>query len=485
MKRLSFSMDKYLAAAVLMAVYLIWVLVYGSVDTWSMVPSAAIVLLSWVGIFELAGTLCLWRYKTGKWFSLFSLFLMFFAAFNFGQCFLWALNIHGFRGEIGAYSVYGTVLNDDGLIIRGQLAFIIALPALNCGAILAWRRGDSRAARRSGGTLDTYADRDLRTLFITSLVISAVVVPGTLLAVMRRLILRRSFSYHDLYYGNVTSEGFLTNISNTLFLSALLGMLIGGRYKKPVRRVVYAIFLAYAVITLLTGDRGEWVNKLLVLVWADRYFGNRHSRQKTALYAALAVILVPLVSAIVSVRNTGFSIQGFTQGLKPIEYSFLSMLAEFGNTMRVTMIVIRDNTVFPYGNSYLMSIPTVFGTNLAYRLFGIEYKQLHTWFSADYLRISTGADFSIIAEAILNYDIYVMPLIMILLGMVILRLSAMPYRQYRNPLYACIAISIMNTVFKCVRSTMWYGLNKIAYIIIFMTGVFYCVRLVENTRKRD
>ncbi|MGX8705098.1 MAG: O-antigen polysaccharide polymerase Wzy [bacterium] len=478
-------MDKYLAVAVLMAFYPIWLLAYSSVDTWKIEPAAAIILLSWVGIFELAGAFCLWRRKTGKWFSLFSLFLMFFAAFNFGQCFLWALNIHGFRGEIGAYSVYGTVLNDDGLILRGQLAFIIALPALNCGAILAWHRRDSRAARRMGGAIDTYADRDLRTLFIASLLISVVVVPGTLLDVAQRLILRRRFSYHDLYYGNIASSNFLTNISNTLFLSALLGMLIGGRYKKPVRRVVYAIFLVYAVITLLTGDRGEWVNKLLVLVWADRYFGNRHSRQKTALYAVLSVILVPLVSAIVSVRNTGFSIQGFTQGLRPIEYSFLSMLAEFGNTMRVTMIVIRDNTVSPYGNTYLMSILTVFGTNLANRLFGIEYKQLHTWFSADYLRISSGADFSIIAEAILNHGVYVMPLVMLLLGMAILRLSAMPYRQYRNPLYACIAISIMNTVFKCVRSTMWYGLNKIVFIVICMTGMFYCVRLVENTRKRN
>ena len=58
--------------------------------------------------------------------------------------------------------------------------------------------------------------------------------------------------------------------------------------------------------------------------------------------------------------------------------------------------------IWPYYNSYMLSILTMLTTKIA-TILDIPFGFIGSWFSQEYLKISYGAGFSIIAEAVMNY----------------------------------------------------------------------------------
>ena len=397
---------------------------------------------------------------------------------------LWAVGIHS-DSEIGQKLVFNTLNAQNITILQSQLLFIICFITLNCGALLAWNRKQNVHLTPIRNEKNAN-DIRYRALFYTSLILSIVVVPVTLYNSFHILNLSMIYGYSSLYNGVAQSMlfGNMVNILLQLFFPCLLGLLIGSRYDKWCRIVVYGIFLIFAVTRLLSGDRGEWVNLLVFLFLAEYYFYKKYSGRALIVFTIFGIFALIIIDSVVSMRNTGLSWDGFVSALTDVDSNpIVSMLLEFGHSMGISMLLIAYDITFPYGNSYLMSIPTLMGTGLFNRIFGMDYVQIHTWFPK-YLGISYGTDFSMIGEAILNCGVYVAPFVILLEGFIIAKIAVLPYRKNIGPLGLCLSLSIMAYTVKIARSTVWLVSMNIIYMIIFSVSYYVVMCLLTSKKKK-
>ncbi|WP_099190599.1 O-antigen polysaccharide polymerase Wzy [Tepidibacter mesophilus] len=458
------------------SVYSLYALLIG-VNSYTNRHTYIITLLSWIGIISYISLIITWEKVTGKLFTLYNIFMTFFMVFNFGQCLLWAFNIH-VEGEIGTISLFGKTPISDIDIIHAQLLYIVCFFTLNCGAIIAYKiRGEE-------GSIDDNNSYRHNKLYITSVILSIIVIPITYYIAIYNLKLSQVAGYRSLYYGEYANRyGPILNILSTLFLPCLLGLLLGSRYRRSVRKFVYGIFGGYAIVTLLCGDRGEWIMKLLVLLWAEHKFYRKKLIKDVLKFGIVGYIGVHIMNAIVSLRNIGLSMSNFMSQLFSTDVSpIVSLLKEFGNSMTINIVIMENIVRFPYGNSYLMSILTMPTTGLV-KIFGVNYVQLNTWFSGTYLGISYGIDFTIIAEAVLNHGKYIAPLVILIIGFIVSKIDLACGTTYnKNPLKTCLMITAMAYIFKWPRTTTWYVLNSCFYSMTIFISL-YCILPIKRRNR--
>ena len=419
-RSLKVESHKFFAVVGMLFSYLFWLLIYNRFETSNSISESHITVASWIGIFLVVFFVLVWKNLTGKIFTPFNIFLAFFAVFNFGQCFLWAFGIHTDQ-EIGKKLVYHSIAADNNLIFRAQLLFLMCFITVNCGALLIWSRKQTVDIQPLRDNASVQADRRFRYLYVTALLLSIVVFPVTLLSTFQRFSLARVYGYHSLYYG--VASGFLNNtivnILGTLFFPCMLGLLIGSQYNKRVRFVVYSVFIVYAVLMLLCGDRGEWINLLAFLAWAEYSYYKKYKNKTVIAVAIIGFFSLSVMNAIVSLRNVGLSWDTFVSELTAAENNVVvDLLTEFGKSMGICIILLKTKVQYPYGNSFFLSVPTMFSTGLYNGIFDAEVVQLNTWFP-DYLGLNYGTDFSIIGEAVLNYGAYVAPVVLLVEGIII------------------------------------------------------------------
>lgn len=464
--------------------YLCWILAYSECEIRGSATAEQVTAVSVAGTLIVIIYILIWKKMTGRLFTPYIVFLAFFTAFNFGQCLLWAVGIHTDQ-EMGEKLVYSTLDADYHVILKSQLIFIICYITLNCGAMLMWsnkRTTQIQPIRRS----DTGNDPRYQYLFYASLVLSLAAIPISLYNAFYKFRLTQIYGYSSLYNGeaNALVQNTAMNILSTLFFPCLLGLLIGSRFHKWVRRVVYGVFAVFAGITLLGGDRGEWINMFVFLFWAEYYLYKKRSGKVLALVAVVGILSLSIMNAIVSMRNTGLSWEGFMTALTAEDANpIVSLLTEFGQSMGISILLLAYQVECPYGNTYLMSIPTIFGTGLGNKLLGTSYVQLHTWFP-DYLGISYGTDFSIIAEAMLNCGVYLAPLMLLVMGMIIAKVSQLPFRRNIGPLGLCLSLSVMVHIIKIARSTFWLVLNGMVYTVLVFCGMYLVMKLLLDSSMR-
>lgn len=475
-KNIALEKHKLISIVFAFFFYFLWLAIYKTYENRNIVSDNEIVFLSWFGIIVCICAILIWKKLTGKYFTLFNIFLAFFSVFNFGQCFLWAVGVHSSK-EIGKKLLFGVVSCDNLLIAKAQLLFIICFIMINAAALFIW----SKRNKRDIIILNNYQNTEkFDCLYITSIILSILVIPLTLYKTFNTFIMGQLYSYHDLYYGDISStiNNSLINILRSLFLPCLFGLLIGSKYKKSVRIFVYCIYAIFSLISLLTGDRGEWINGLIILFWADTVFFKKRNPRKMFLWMIIAFLSLYLMNAIVSLRNIGLSWKGFTQALFAIDSNpIVSLLIEFGNSMSISIILIKNNVVCPYGNTYFMSLLTMFSTALGNQIFGLDYTQLHTWFPMEYLQIRSGTDFSMIGEAILNFGVYLAPVVIFIMGLVIAKIANFPYEKKESPLKLCLFLSAFSFIVKIARSTVWLVLNSICWSVVIFIVAYYFIQM--------
>lgn len=467
---------KFQAVVLTALVYIIWLCVYLWCEGRDTVSSTEITAVSILGTVIVAAYVLVWWKIKGQLFNLMNVFLAFFVVFNFGQCLLWTVGIHT-ENEIGVKKVFHTLAADNLMILKAQLVFIICFVTFNCGALLMWnpkRCAHVEPLRNS----ENKQDERCCYLFYTALVLSVVVIPTSLGNAIYKLVMSQTYGYGELYNGEAAElvSNSVIEIITSLFAPCMFGLLIGSNYNKRVRLAVYGVFAVFAVVTLLGGDRGEWINIFVILFWAEYVFYKKRNWKTLAVALLACVIVLPVMNAIVSMRNTGISWEGFTNALTAKNSNpFVSLLIEFGQSMGISMLVIAYSITSPYGNTYLMSIPTAFSTGVYNRLFGADYVQIHSWFP-DYLGISYGTDFSIIGEAILNYGVYAAPVVLLVEGVVIGRIIQIPYRRDKSPLELCLCLTAMVRIIKLPRSTLWLMLNGVIYAVVVVGVLYFAIR---------
>lgn len=382
-----------------------------------------IYVLNWVGIAIMLYTYVSWYILTKEWFCPYNIFMIFFFIFNYGQCIMWAFNIH-IPGEIGARQIYyGHWIPTIEDIIRAQVFTCICMFMFHVGAILCYKPSTRKKCIELESKKKKYnVDSINRAMFYIGILMGIITIPMTIYRAYTFLSVALKYGYKALYYSNHISQGGMMMIIEIFFFPSIVCLLIGGRYKINIRYMVYSIFGTYMLLNIMAGDRGSWLYKLIILIWLHNKYVKKISLKQAIRLGVAGIVGLYLLNIIISFRNIGLSniqfkdiIEAVSLESSPIVDSFFEM----GGTMAVITTLLRDGVgIWTYGNTYLATILGSISTRVL-SLLGIEFILIDNWFSQDYLGVSWGAGFSMIGEAFLNGGGYFTPIILVVLGFMI------------------------------------------------------------------
>lgn len=465
----------------------IWLITYVLFENISIIDDSAVFLLSWIGIIEFLLCMWLWRRSCGRFFSPFSIFLCFITVFNFGQCFLWAFEIH--HGIGVDTTIFRSISVDSRLVAKAQLMYLLCAACLTCCALFSRSsrlKYPFQARKQSDGE---YALKQNPQLLRTSLTLLIVSAPIALYSVLTRLITSRIYGYAYLYSEAAAVSGSLlqTMVSflGYLFIPCLFGVLLGSAYSKRYCIVAYSLFSIYAISLFLCGDRGEWVIPLVMLFWADGFFRKRKKTSTIVMVCVCAFLGLTLLNAITDVRDNGnFSILSVLGAVFNFENNpIVSLLMEFGGSMGVTEYVLREGLTYPY-NTYVMDFLTAcFGTSIVIDALGISYIQPSEWIPIA-LNLTYGTDFSFIGEALINFDPYFAWIPFCLMGLVFGMIDS--YIARPGQVNAGTLWMLFASLRLCVaaRSTLWVSFFGYPLVILIFMLVYKTFTPINNEKKR-
>src|SRR5690625_2501433 len=100
--------------------------------------SSMIFILSWMGILTSIYVFFSWYKLTGKFFSLYTIFMLFFFLFNYGQPLMWAFGIHQ-PNEIGQVGLYTLGKPMSSNLVYTQILTLISILMFHFGAAFYYR----------------------------------------------------------------------------------------------------------------------------------------------------------------------------------------------------------------------------------------------------------------------------------------------------------------------------------------------------------
>ncbi|MBM6966295.1 O-antigen polymerase [Massilimicrobiota timonensis] len=436
--------------------YILYTIIYYVICDIKNVPEIFIWFISFLGIIELIYIFYSYKKYSGAYFSLYTISILLMYIFNFGQCIAWAFGIH-IEGEIGTTILFRYMVPNNTDILKSQLVFLICVFLFHVANV-------SKIYDKGFAILNKSNKIDNYSIFLTSIILSCVAIPATIYYSITSFRQALVFGYGSLYYGDMANNvNEIIQILQYLFFPCLIGLLIGSNYKKPVVIFVYFTFIMYMVVNALYGDRGSWFYTLLIIIWMHHRYYKKINMKKFIIYIVIGIVLLQIISAIVTVRNTGLSLENVKNALvSSKENVLLNNIFELGSSMGVNCIVISDGVKYPVGNSYLLALIGSLTTRIP-QFFGIEYITLTRWFSQIYLNISWGAGFTIVAESIVNFGILFGPLIFVVFGLVFRKILNTGYLNGLSPIHTVINISLAYFFMNMIRNTMHD----------FMRGVFF------------
>lgn len=458
------------------------------------VSNSSVFFMSWAGILIALYIYLSWYKLTGVIFSLYTIFMLFFFLFNFGQPIMWAFGIHTSYeiGNIPIYTGFGVPTNGD--IINGQLITCISALMFHLGAVICYKPRKSKIKLSIENDSTVINSVAFRSIFITSVIIAIVAIPVTLYDSFNLLRISQQYGYNALYYSEFARSNVDFSImANMFFFPALVGLLIGSHYNKKIVWLVYITFTIYLLLNLFAGDRGSWVYKLVLLIWLSHVCYKPINFKKMIKYFLLSFLGLYIIGAFVSLRKIGLgniTVNDFISSFSFENSPIVLVLFEMGGSMSVVMMLLMYGwDVWPYTNTYLLGIMGMVTNKVIYTL-DMPFSLISSWFSQDYLGITWGAGFSIVAEAVLNYGPFLAPLIMVILGYI---LTSMIYidkkMNYRNrPLFFFFAVSTLHTFlpvargfFQLLLKDWFYGV--VIYIIFIILIKMFLFRPTKNYKK--
>ena len=436
-----------------------------------------IFVLSWIGIFLGLFIIWSWHQLTGQLFTLYTIFVLFFFLFNFGQPLMWAFGIHQ-PDEIGAGNLYLFGKATSRNIIYTQALTLMSILMFHLGAVFCYK------PRRIKHQLEvTYANTEnkklsLKALYYASILLSIIVIPVSLYVSLFDLYYAQLHGYSALYYDPNKPSSSLLGVIHYMFLPTLIGLLIGSNYKKKVRYFVYFTFLTYLIINLLSGDRGSWVYGLVLFIYMSHTFFKKIKVRKMILYGVGGLFFLYIVNAIVQLRNVGITAENILEAISFEQFPITTFIFEMGSSMQPAIVLLQYGwDIWPYSNTYLMAIMGVVSTKI-FTLFDVPFSTIGSWFSQEYLGISYGAGFSIVAESLLNYGPVFSPLFMIVLGYV---LSSLTYIDkdisiHNQPLRVFFAVATMSSFIKIARGDLHFTLKSWFFGVLIFIFIIFLIR---------
>lgn len=434
-------------------------------------------ILNWLGVYIFFYCNYSWHKKTrSPWFSPYFIFSLFFVLFNYGQPIMWALGIHQ-PWEIGTRTLYyGSGFFPSSIdVSKAQLYTCFAMVAFHFGAILFAKRNNSYTNDIIPEDFDESVFASLKaSMRVLCGGILAIVGPFAVYSAVKDFIVARVYGYGALYYGDYSTQGGYGQILMYFFFPAIVGTLISNDYSKRARNISYFFFGVYAVLELLSGDRGNWLYSLIILIWLHSFY-HRISWRKYLFYGVFALLGIYMLSAITSIRDSGISItlsdilSVFNTENSPIVDAFFEMGGSMGI---ITFFLAKGNSIYPYANTYLTSVLGVVSSRVL-SLFGLKQVLIADWFSQEYLGITWGTGFSMVGEAFINGGYLGGLVYMFLIGIIIGKIlqSASDKSKICNPLKLFITTAGLNAIIGFSRGALYLTLKEFFYgtlIVVFL-----------------
>ena len=429
--------------------------------------------LNWLGIIIYLYAVFTWHWeKEDSIFSLYTIFFTFFLLFNYGQCIMWALGIGLDRGIGTGVVAYGTgVIPSVEDLINVKWYTCFCMLAFHFGALIFAKKNSIYTKLRWYESENPDADRNY--LLNVGRILSIVVVPLALGVKVVEVGIALTYGYNAIYYGDYATQSGYIQIILFLFFPVLVCLLVGSNFDKNTTRRVFIVFAIYSVLGVMSGDRGSWLYSLIILIWAYVQSKGTFNYRKLIKWIILATVGIYLLNVVTTARDGGgisdLTIQDFLSAFDTDESPIVDAFFEMGGSMSIiTFFLIKGNGIYPYANTYLTAILGSISSRLLSML-GLKFVLLADWFSQDYLHISWGTGFSMIAEAYVNGGYFGGIIYIFIIGIIIGKVlcKCRDNQDVTNhPMKVFLALSTANILMGFPRAA--------SYLIVknFVYGVF-------------
>ena len=419
-----------------------------------------------------------WHRLTGSFFDLYTVFISFAILFNFGQCLMWALGFHQ-SNEIGRGLSFGVSVSNSSIYV-GQLVTLMGILAFHCGAICAYKPSSSYTRLEENHDADILSNA-LYSVTKVTLIISAICM---LVNCIRNVFITRTFGYGaNLYNESVASaQNNIIILLSWLFFPSIIAQLITTGYKRKTVVVCYTLFAIDCVLEFMAGDRG-WIYWLAILVWMHHRYYKRLRIRQVLVYGVAFIFIILVAEGLSLSRGAGVSFSSALNAIKLEDNPIASIFFELGNSMKPLIIIIDKNAQYPYGNTYVLSILGMV-TDRIIKVFMPEYVGIGSWFSQHFLRISYGADFSIVAESFINFGYYFGVVFMILLGWVISKAIAINQEE-SSQIKLFFSAATCSSILSMVRGTSTSALKMFTFSTLSIYLLTFLISNVVGNKKNS
>lgn len=479
---------KLLTYGIILLLYVLYLISLNSIDI-LLNNQLTIYLMSWFGILTFLYIIYTWFKFTNQIFAPYILFILFFFFFNYGQPLMWAFGIH-MPNEIGVAPIYpGHGVASELDIVKTQIYILVCAWMLHFGALFAVKNKKYYIETKTPpikreGNIDRIT---LSLIFKVSLVFAVFSVPITLWATFEDFRVALEHGYRSLYFSDYARRGAsVVNFFSIWFFPSLLGLLIGSRFEKKTRIIVYFIILLFIIFNVFAGDRHSWIYKIFILVWL-RHIAYKPIVIKTFLmYLLFSVIAIYFLDVIVSLRNSGISFEKVIESLSLSNSSVIKVFFEMGSSMNPTLYMHKyDSDFWQYGNTYLILLGGII-TNRFLDMFGIEYGIMSRHFG-EYLGISWGPGFSIVAEPLMNFGPLFAPLFMIIIGFLVSKLFYVDKNMliFNMPLKFLFVASSLDALMRLNRDSVHVPFKNWFYGVVLFCLIIYILRHLIVKRSKQ
>ena len=425
-------------------------------------------LFCWIGVFELWFILYSWRKLTGRWVSLYGIFIVFYFLFNFGQCLGWAFGIHA-DGELGTQSLFyrlGLPTSID--LLQTQFIVLLGGFMIHTGAVLTRSYRESAVLPQS-----PLVSSQSRHLYVFCKLLLPIAVLCRFYMLLVNFKNAHMYGYTALYYDAfVQHVNVLVAILARQFFPAIIGLLVGCQFKKHIK-LAYLLVVTNLILGLGVGDRGGWIYFTLIFLMLLHYYYKPFNLWKILLGILTGYGMLFVLVAVRMIRDRGVSISGLLEIFAVASVNPLSdSLREIGRTMGITTALVMEGyNIFPYGNTFWYGLLTA-PTNDLIAILNLNYQSLSGWFSQTYLGISNGAAFSIIGEMVLNFGPYFFAPFMVLFGLFIGFITKIECRSIQTePLAITLCAITTGVMVNISRNSFNTNMGEILYTtIVFWIG---------------
>lgn len=401
-------------------------------------------------------------YLESKNISIIMLILLFAFLFNFGQSFFWAFGIHRSNelGSIPLFSNYPIPTNTE--LCNAMLYSLCCYVYLVLGIILTLISSKNNAIFKESPPRNY--------IYKFSKLVGFYVIPATFVKIFIILFQSIVHGYGSLYYSEFHVPALIGNAEN-FFFPVIVGLLVGKKFEN--RKQIYGIFLLYLVLYLLAGERGNWIYKIVALLWLHYYHYRKIEFKNILILVLSGFIFLYFVGVIVEIRAVGLANINLNILLKAFSLSsnpFIRFIFEMGNSLGVTIITLSLGlSYFPVDNTFLSSILASPSSKIA-SLFNVQPIFLGNYLSQEILKINYGTGFNFFSEIYINGGYIGTFLYCIIFGLIIgLIFKNSCSINYKDKPLRLVVITTLSIIF----FAMFRDSSLTPFKLIMQTGLLY------------